>query len=199
MQGLLEYLCKSSVHLRTTILNKLAADTATTGMELLWYGTIMYLLYSSNTYETVYSVSSSYQDLMPQFLRAIRMLCTLYKYYIAAYKTLPPNTIISTSVPSSPGSEGPGDRAVVKRTNSFGSLLDSPRPERNRRRFVVLVWNDLVTCIVALDLVIKEHIQEVAIPMLLDGESPVPIPYHHRPTPSPIPAHTYFYWIRLSS
>ena len=66
---------------------------------------------------------------MPQFLRAIRMLCTLHKYYVAAYKSLPPDTIISTSVPSSPAATGEGPAgATVRRAGSFGSLLDSPSP-----------------------------------------------------------------------
>ena len=40
MQGLLEYLSNSSVHLLAAVLNKLASDTATAGMELLRYWTI---------------------------------------------------------------------------------------------------------------------------------------------------------------
>ena len=82
---------------------------------------------------TPHSVSSSYQDLMPQFLRAIRMLCTLHKHFVAAYKMMPSDSIINPSVPSSPGvysynSDGP-TAATVRRAGSFGSLLDSPSPK----------------------------------------------------------------------
>ncbi|XP_064396022.1 E3 ubiquitin-protein ligase HACE1-like [Halichondria panicea] len=108
MQGLLEYLSNSSVHLLAAVLNKLASDTATAGMELL-------------------SISSSYQDLMPQFLRAIRMLCTLHKHFVAAYKTMPSDSIITGSMPNSPGIHGDGPTAAtVRRAGSFGSLLDNP-------------------------------------------------------------------------
>ena len=81
-----------------------------------------------------YSVSSSYQDLMPQFLRAIRMLCSLYKHYVEALKTETHTTHQSPttlSTPSSPsphfaaGSHSPSG-ASVRRTGSFGSILDSP-------------------------------------------------------------------------
>ena len=97
------------------------------------------------THAHTLSVSSSYQDLMPQFLRAIRMLCTLHKYYVAAYKSLPPDTIISTSVPNSPAGTGEGPTgATVRRAGSFGSLLDSPSPRpadkgRHGRRSEVTV------------------------------------------------------------
>lgn len=83
--------------------------------------------YTLPTYAHTCSVSSSYQDLMPQFLRAIRILCALHKHFVAAYKTMPPESIISGSVPSSPSIHGNSPRAAsVKRAGSFGSLLDSP-------------------------------------------------------------------------
>lgn len=91
-------------------------------------------VYSLSHTHTHYSVSSSYQDLMPQFLRAIRMLCSLYKHYVEALKTETQTTRQSPttlSTPSSPsphfaaGSHSPSV-ASVRRAGSFGSILDSP-------------------------------------------------------------------------
>ena len=71
---------------------------------------------------------------MPQFLRAIRMLCSLYKHYVEALKTETQTTRQSPttlSTPSSPsphfaaGSHSPSG-ASVRRAGSFGSILDSP-------------------------------------------------------------------------
>ena len=73
---------------------------------------------------------------MPQFLRAIRMLCALYKHYVEALKT---ETHQSPTVLSTPTSPTPNlspsfsqSGASVRRTGSFGSILDSPNMSQRR-------------------------------------------------------------------
>ena len=69
---------------------------------------------------------------MPQFLRAVHILCALYKYYLDAVgveSSSPiinsvPSSPLSTSVPNSNLQEPNSD---VRRVGSYGSLLDSPR------------------------------------------------------------------------
>ena len=79
------------------------------------------------------SVSSDYQDLMPQFLRAVRILCTLHKYYLDAVGAEPSSSPIINSVPSSPLSTSIPNSNLqeltsdVRRVGSYGSLLDNPR------------------------------------------------------------------------
>ena len=79
---------------------------------------------------------------MPQFLRAVHILCALYKYYLDAVgvESSPiinsvPSSPLSTSVPNSNLQEHNSD---VRRVGSYGSLLDSPRGRggsgRSRRR-----------------------------------------------------------------
>lgn len=84
-----------------------------------------------------FSVSSSYKELMPQFLRAIRMLCALYKHYVEATKKFPQQVLASASMPTSPAlltdSLHPGS-ANVRRAESFGSILDSPDVRHTRRQ-----------------------------------------------------------------
>ena len=70
---------------------------------------------------------------MPQFLRAIRMLCALYKHYIEVLKidTQTRQSPTTLSTPSSPSPHFAGaslspSGASVRRTGSFGSILDSP-------------------------------------------------------------------------
>ena len=69
---------------------------------------------------------------MPQFLRAIHILCVLYKYYLDAVGVESSSHIIN-SVPSSPLSTSVPNsnlqepNADVRRVGSYGSLLDSPR------------------------------------------------------------------------
>ena len=76
------------------------------------------------------SVSSDYQDLMPQFLRAVRILCTLHKYYLDAVGAEPSSSPIINSVPSSPFSTNSNLQELtsdVRRVGSYGLLLDNPR------------------------------------------------------------------------
>ena len=64
------------------------------------------------------SISSSYHDLMPQFLRCIKILCTLYPFYRQAQ----PRTITTTStLPAGPVSPN-------RRADSIGTHLDRPSP-----------------------------------------------------------------------
>ena len=74
---------------------------------------------------------------MPQFLRAVRMLCVLYKHYVSASRAANGSASVVTSVPASPLSacepeSRPSRGASVRRAGSFGSLLDSPRSSRLR-------------------------------------------------------------------
>lgn len=81
---------------------------------------------------------------MPQFLRAVRILCTLYKYYLDAVGVESSSSPIINSVPSSPLSTSVPNSNLqernsdVRRVGSYGSLLDSPRSRggsgRSRRR-----------------------------------------------------------------
>ena len=92
------------------------------------------------------SSSSSYSDLMPQFLRAIRALCNLYSLFRqtvqrseVAWVTHGPH-----SLPTSPAitstSDLPG--VSVHRAGSFGSLLDgSPRTTHPRTQTVPAATN----------------------------------------------------------
>eukprot|EP00731_Ephydatia_muelleri_P024606 Em0016g877a len=64
---MMDYLCNSSRQMMTIVLSGLSQKVTTAGMELL-------------------SISSNYQDLMPQFLRGIRILSALYPTYIRAIK-----------------------------------------------------------------------------------------------------------------
>ena len=74
------------------------------------------------------SLSSSYSDLMPQFLRAVRALCNLYYLYQQALQRSEITLVNpgARSVPTSPAvassSDLPG--VNVQRAGSFGSLLD---------------------------------------------------------------------------
>ena len=70
---------------------------------------------------------------MPQFLRAVRILCTLYKYYLDTVGAEPSSSPIINSVPSSPLSTSIPNSNLqeltsdVRRVGSYGSLLDNPR------------------------------------------------------------------------
>ena len=81
------------------------------------------------------SVSSDYQDLKPQVLRALRILCTLHKHYPTA---APPIELaplaIPSSTPTSPSnkSSNPFLDANVRCAESTGSLIDSLRNSRPR-------------------------------------------------------------------
>ena len=94
------------------------------------------------------SMSSTYKDLMPQFLRSVRILCVLYKSFMAVRGSdVPVACRVGTQSVSSPSQtpsfsspqhsvswhQAPGS---VRRTGSFNSILDnplSPIPPRNRR------------------------------------------------------------------
>ncbi|KAL5484429.1 hypothetical protein EMCRGX_G020926 [Ephydatia muelleri] len=80
---MMDYLYNSSRQMMTIVLSGLSQKVTTAGMELL-------------------SISSNYQDLMPQFLRGIRILSALYPTYIRAIKHS--SSPITTSTPSSPPS-----------------------------------------------------------------------------------------------
>ena len=79
------------------------------------------------------SVSSNYLDLMPQFLRSVRLLCALHKYYLDAVRAESSSSPVISSVPVSPLSTSVPNNSLqqpvstVRRAGSFGSLLDSPR------------------------------------------------------------------------
>ena len=87
------------------------------------------------------SVSSSYKDLMPQFLRAIRMLCALHSSLLDTNNTLTRSqkSSVPSSLPGSPASLGASPEigshvtANVRRAGSFGSILDSPVARTERR------------------------------------------------------------------
>ena len=74
---------------------------------------------------------------MPSFLRGIRALCTLYSYYTNTARTELSHSLLSHSVPTSPSGRDNTLSPVpnVRRTGSFGSLLDSP--SRNRGRSIL--------------------------------------------------------------
>lgn len=83
------------------------------------------------SFSLVVSSNSSYSDLMPQFLRAVRALCKLYPIFKQALQR---GEIIGTdsvahSVPASPATTDLVDPfqsgSNVRRAGSFGSLIDS--------------------------------------------------------------------------
>ena len=97
----------------------------------------LFLLCSSN---------SSYSDLMPQFLRAVRALCTLYQYHRQAVQRgeITGAAPIIHSVPVSPAITSPGPQGSddlldpfqaspnVRRARSIGSLVDGGSSARHR-------------------------------------------------------------------
>ena len=97
----------------------------------------LFLLCSSN---------SSYSDLMPQFLRAVRALCTLYQYHRQAVQRgeITGAAPIIHSVPVSPAITSPGPQGSddlldpfqaspnVRRARSIGSLVDGGSSVRHR-------------------------------------------------------------------
>lgn len=79
------------------------------------------------------SSSSSYSDLMPQFLRAVRALCSLYPYHKQALQRgeITGADPVTRSVPASPAITSHSDflnpfqsGPNVHRAGSFGSLID---------------------------------------------------------------------------
>ena len=70
-----------------------------------------------------YSVSSNYDHLMPQFLRAVRMLCALYPLYTEALQEKKIVTTYSGSG-SPPEYLDPFHIHSSRRSESFGSLLE---------------------------------------------------------------------------
>ena len=84
------------------------------------------------TYIIVYSFpsvssSSSYSDLMPQFLRAVRALCRLYPHYRQALQRseiVGASNTTPHSVPTSPAIVS-NSAPNVHRAGSFGSLLEN--------------------------------------------------------------------------
>ena len=73
---------------------------------------------------------------MPQFLRYIRVLCSLYSYYISAQQKH--NSAGSYTLPrESPTSSG----SRVRRTDSLGSTLDSPRSRGSSTRTFLSNWS----------------------------------------------------------
>lgn len=97
LQQLMEHISRHHPDLLLAIMAKLAARTSSAGMELL-------------------SVSSSYKDLMPQFLRAVRMLCTLHTSFT--------DTITAASHAHS-STSGP-----IPTTSSSSSSSSTTRPDR---------------------------------------------------------------------
>ena len=89
-------------------------------------GVSIYLLrYRATHICFLLSSSSSYSDLMPQFLRAVRALCNLYYLYQQALQRSEITLVNpgARSVPTSPAiTSMPGSN--VQRAGSFGSLLD---------------------------------------------------------------------------
>ena len=68
-------------------------------------------------------------------MRSIRVLSSLYKYYTNAIRVECSQSPITSSVPASPSTPSAGENtANVRRTGSFGSLLDSPRNHGGRLR-----------------------------------------------------------------
>ncbi|XP_019853444.1 PREDICTED: E3 ubiquitin-protein ligase HACE1-like [Amphimedon queenslandica] len=124
MLSVMEYLCQCNVAIMIGLISRLANLASTAGMELL-------------------TVTSSYSDLMPQFLRYIKVLCALYPYYCSAVSQAPPSPLARQTSPTTRlrGSENPNDsrprRAATlnlfsgrggggghARTNSHGSPID---------------------------------------------------------------------------
>ena len=77
------------------------------------------------------SSNSSYSDLMPQFLRAVRALCNLYPIFKRALQRgeIVGSDSVPRSVPASPATTDSVDPFQsgpnVRRARSFGSLIDS--------------------------------------------------------------------------
>lgn len=72
----------------------------------------------------LYSVSSSYHDLMPEFLRCVKILCSLYPYYKQAL------SMMSSSQSSQDSS------SQHRRAGSIGSPLDPGRRSPRARSFL---------------------------------------------------------------
>ena len=82
------------------------------------------------------SSSSSYSDLMPRFLRAIRALCCLYPHYQQALQQSEiagASASVPHSVPTSPATLSSSDplQQAVQRASSFGTLLDNNAASQN--------------------------------------------------------------------
>ena len=65
------------------------------------------------------SVSSNYQVLMPQFLRAVRVLCALHKYYMGGVAMDALQYPLSSSVPASPSATASGPQGIYELYNSL--------------------------------------------------------------------------------
>lgn len=82
-------------------------------------------------FSLVVSSNSSYSDLMPQFLRAVRALCNLYPIFKRAFQRgeIIGGDSVPRSVPASPATTDSVDpfqsSPNVRRAGSFGSLIDS--------------------------------------------------------------------------
>ena len=81
---------------------------------------------------------------MPQFLRSVRILCALHKYYLDAVRVESSSSPVINSVPVSPLSTSVPNSSLqhpvstVRRAGSFGSLLDSPRNRGGSGRLKLL-------------------------------------------------------------
>ena len=81
---------------------------------------------------------------MPQFLRSVRILCALHKYYLDAVRVESSSSPVINSVPVSPLSTSVPNSSLqhpvstVRRAGSFGSLLDSPRNRGGNGRLKLL-------------------------------------------------------------
>eukprot|EP00731_Ephydatia_muelleri_P024593 Em0016g864a len=112
---MMDYLCNSSRQMMTIVLSGLSQKVTTAGMELL-------------------SISSNYQDLMPQFPQGIRILSALYPTYIRAIKhSSSPITTSTPSLTTIPSTQGEvPDRAswssYVHRVGSNGSVTERQLP-----------------------------------------------------------------------
>ena len=73
---------------------------------------------------------------MPQFLRCIRVLCSLYSYYTAAQQKHN-----STGSHTLPQESRPSSGSRVRRTDSLGSTLDSPRSRGSSTRTFLSSWS----------------------------------------------------------
>ena len=65
------------------------------------------------------SVSSNYQVLMPQFLRAVRVLCALHKYYMGGVAMDALQYPLSSSVPASPSATASGPQGIYELYSSL--------------------------------------------------------------------------------
>ena len=81
---------------------------------------------------------------MPQFLRSVRILCALHKYYLDAVRVESSSSPVINPVPVSPLSTSVPNSSLqhpvstVRRAGSFGSLLDSPRNRGGSGRLKLL-------------------------------------------------------------